>query len=325
MENKRIVFPKLRFRFLSVMLDFIAFSAISLVLLYLVFNKVFDTTNEEDIVLLTQVNAGVLVKDESGIYVQLNSTDYIKYQEVVEKYYISDTYFGSNFYKEHNGTRSKYTIEEYNENILYCGESESYFEYATINGNIDKNVLGVIKSKYYVDNDRGNDIREEYISDFYSFYTKQYKAIFTDLYNDSFYNESRNIIKKEGAYAFFASFIISYALIYIIPPLTNKYGYTLGRFIFKLSLVTRDGLYQKRYMFLIRNVIPVLLISIILSNDNLFFIGPIIIVYLLLNWLICVMSKENASLLDLISFSRVVSKKESEIYYSLDEIKDENK
>lgn len=325
MINKRIVFPKLRFRFLSVMMDFILFSVFSLLLIYLVFNKVFDTKEEENIVVGAQIYAGVLVLDtDTNIYNQLSSSDYLEYEKIVEDYYLTDKYFGSSFYIENGGNREKYSIETYNTSILYIGESESYFEYQTINDVIDTSLLGVIKAKYYTNNDRENGtIREEYLSDFLSFYSKQYKSIFTDLYNDEYYNNARNTIRLNGAYVFFYSLLISYSLVYIIPPLTNKYGFSLGRFSFNLALVSKDGFYQHRYMFLIRNIIPIILISIILLNDNLFFIGTIVIVYYLLNWLICVMNKENASLLDYISFSRVVNKKESEIFNKEEGIIDE--
>ena len=321
MENKRIVYPKISLRFLGICIDFIIFGVLFFISSTFIFKYIFNSYDEDQIVAKAQVYSGLLIKDKNGYYNQLNSSDYIKYQEVVENYYLTDKYFGSSFYKENGGERSCYKVEEYNEKILQLGTDYTYFEYQyDENGKIDTSKIGVIKAKYYEDEDKTKDLTDDAKADLLTFYSRHYREIFSDLYNDSFYEIARNSIVQKGVYRIFFSAFIPYFLVFVIPPVTNKYGFTLGRFLTKVALVSKDGLYQKRYFFLIRNVPMVTLLIVILFEDNIFILAPIYGGYFLFNWLATLMNRENASLLDLLSFSRVANKKESIIYNNFEEL-----
>ena len=246
MENKRIVYPKISLRFLGICIDFIIFGVLFFISSTFIFKYIFNSYDEDQIVAKAQVYSGLLIKDKNGYYNQLNSSDYIKYQEVVENYYLTDKYFGSSFYKENGGERSCYKVEEYNEKILQLGTDYTYFEYQyDENGKIDTSKIGVIKAKYYEDEDKTKDLTDDAKADLLTFYSRHYREIFSDLYNDSFYEIARNSIVQKGVYRIFFSAFIPYFLVFVIPPVTNKYGFTLGRFLTKVALVSKDGLYQK--------------------------------------------------------------------------------
>lgn len=325
MKNKKVVFPKVMVRFLSVCIDFILYGALFFILSTFVFSHIFETKDENQLIAEAQVNSGILQKDDNGIYHQVNSQDYLVYEEIVENYYLSDKYFGSSFYKEHGGTRKAYTIEEYNEKILELGTNYTYFEYQyDENGNIDKTKLGIIKEDYYIDDDRNNGLEDYAKDDILVFYSRHYRELFSDLYNDEFYANARSKVVQSGVYQIFLSAMIPYILVYVIPPLTNKYGYTLGRFLTKIGIVSRHGLYQKKYFFLVRNIPMLILLVIMLFEDDLFVLAPIFGVYLLINWLVTIMNRENASVLDYISMSRNVNTKESIVYKTMEELERDN-
>ncbi len=321
MENKRIVYPKMSLRFLGICIDFIVFGVLFFICSTFVFRYIFDSYIADQIVAQAQVYSGLLVKDKNGYYNQINSNDYTKYQEVVENYYLTDTYFGSSFYKENGGTRTHYTIEDYNERILELGTDYTYFEYQyDENGKIDETKLGIIKREFYEDEDPSKDLTDDAKADLLTFYSRHYREIFSDLYNDEFYQLAREEIVQKGVYRIFFSAFIPYILVFVIPPITNKYGFTLGRFLTKVALVSKDGLYQKKYFFLIRNIPMIILLIVMLFEDNIFILAPIYGAYFLFNWLATLMNREYASLLDFLSFTRAANKKESVIYNSFDEL-----
>ncbi len=322
MINKKVAYSKMSFRFLGVLIDFFLFGVLFFVLSSFVFRYTFDSQAEDNLIATAQVESGLLVKDKNGYYQQLHSSDYEDYKEVVETYYLTDKYFGSEFYKENSGDRKPYTIKEYNTKILELGTDYTYFEYQyDENNNIDENKLGILKEENYTENDRENGtLTIEAKNNLMVFYSRHYREIYSDLYKDNFYSIARESVINKGVYRIFCSAIIPYVLVFAIPPLTNKYGFTLGRFLTKVGLVSKDGIYQKRYFFLIRNIPTIILLCIILIEDNIFVLAPIYGAFFLFNWLATLMNRENASILDLISFSRVCNTKESTIYENLEEL-----
>ena len=324
MKNKQTASPKLIYRFLSVCIDFILFGIGFFILNSYVFNNVFETRDDDLTVLVAQAHAGVLIPDEDNTYHQLNSNKFEDYQPIIENYYLTNTYFGSDFYVEHGGTREKFTIEEYNEKILELGTEYTYFEYQyDENGEIDPSVIGVIKQEYYIDNDRNNNLKDNAKNDLLTFYTRHYRNIFEDLYSDEYYSEARARIVQSGVYQSVCSLIVPYVIVYMVPPITNKYGYTLGRFILKIGVINFKGIYAKRYLFLIRNLPMLILIFLIFFIDDIFILAPIYGCYFLFNWLATLMNQQNASILDFISLTRVCLVKESTIYENEEDIPEE--
>lgn len=322
--KRTIVGTKLIRRFLSICIDFLLFSLVYYLIFSFCFNKILDGSTYENKAATSQYYAGLLVENDEGYYTLLNTSDYVKYEEIVEDYYLNGKYFNSSWYKDNNGIRSAYTIEQYNDNILYLGTAYTYFEYDyDSEGKIDKTKKGVYSKSLYIDEDKEKGLSDAGKANLLSFYSTHYKEIFTDLYNDSFYSNWKKEANFIGVEKIIYSFYISYILVYIIPPLTNKWGYSLGRFILKIGIIHKSGYMAKKWQFLIRNI-PMLIIGIVpFIKDDLVILGSVVGVYFLLNWLITIMNRNNYSLLDYISLSRVIDIKESDPYLNFDEF-DEN-
>lgn len=322
--KRTIVSTKLIRRFLSICIDFLTFSLVYFLIFTFCFNKVLSSSYEDNAVAATQVYSGVLVLNEDGYYEVLNSSDYVEYETIVENYYLNGTYFNSDFYKKYGGSRSSYTIEEYNEKILFLGTAYTYFEYDyDDNGNIDKTKKGVYAKSLYIDEDKEKGLSEAGKANLLSFYVATYKEIFTDLYNDEFYASWKAKANLIGVQKIAFSFYFSYILVYFIPPLTNKYGFTLGRWPLKIGVINKSGYLAKRWQFIIRNI-PMLIIGLVpFIKDDLVTLGAVLGVYFLLNWLITIMNRDNLSALDFISFTRVIDIEKSDPYINKEEMENE--
>lgn len=322
MLNRHINLPTLTTRVACALVDFVLFLALFLLSTYVLFDPIFTPTGDQNSayyknLLLkneTLVNSGLYVLDENKYYNQLNNGTIEEYKEIVENYYLTDKYFGSEWYIDNGGTRIALSIEEFNSSILLIGTDDSLFEYDSNNGEIDKTKVGVYDKSLYIDEDKSKGLTEDGEAELLNFFLTTYKGCFSDLFNDKFYLDAYNFVNNQGTYQIVTSLAFSSIFPYLLIPLLNKKHYTVGRLIFKIGLCNVDGFEIKLYQVVLRFLPPILLSLVPLIINDAFILFPIYGGYLFVTMVTTIILKERTSIPDLISFTRLVNLKTSSIY-----------
>lgn len=322
MLNRHINLPTLTTRVASALVDFVLFLALFFLSTYVLFDPIFTPSSDQNSeyyknLLLkneTLVNSGLYVLDENKYYNQLNDGSIEEYQDIIENYYLTDKYFGSEWYIENGGTRKSLTIEQYNSSILLIGTDDALFEYDSNDGEVDKTKIGVYDKSLYVDEDKSKGLSEDGEAELLSFFITAYKNCFSDLFNDGFYLDAYNYVNNQGTYQIVTSMAFSSVFPYLLIPFLNKKHYTLGRLIFKIGLCNVDGFEVKLYQVALRYLPPILLSLIPLFFSDVFILFPIYGGYLFITMVTTIILKERTSITDLISFTRLVNLKTSSIY-----------
>lgn len=322
MLNRHINLPTLTTRMASALVDFVIFVGLFLLSTYVLFDPIFTPTNDQSSayyknLLLkneTLVNSSLYVLDENKYYNQLNNGTIEEYQEIIETYYLTDKYFGSEWYIENGGVREALSIEEYNETILLINSDDTLFEYYSVDGEIDKTKIAVYDKSLYIDEDKSKGLSDDGKAELLSFFVTTYKNCFSDLFNDKFYLEAYNFVNNRGTYQIVTSMAFSSIFPYLLIPLLNKKHYTIGRMIFKIGLCNVDGFEIKLYQIALRYLPPILLSLVPLIVYDAFVLFPIYGGYLFVTMVTTIILKERTSIPDLISFTRLVDLKTSSVY-----------
>ena len=333
MLNRHINLPTLTTRTAAALVDFVIFVGLFLLASFVLFDPIFTPSDDhssfyyKNLLLKneTLVNSGLFVKNSDNYYTQLNNGSIDEYKEIIEKYYLTNTYFDSEWYIENGGSRSPLTIEEYNSKILLIGNDDSLFEYATVDGTIDKSLIGVYDKSLYIDENKEKGLSEDGKASLLNFYITTYKGCFSDLFNDKFYLDAYNNVNNAGTYQVVVSMVFASVIPYLIVPLLNKKHFTAGRAIFKIGISNHNGFEIKFYQLIIRGLPPIVLSLLPLLINDLFALMPIYGGYIFISIVTTIILKDKTSLPDLISFTRLVDLKSSSIYKDeLDMVRNED-
>ena len=158
-----------------------------------------------------------------------------------------------------------YTVSWFNEYILKVNEPNSYFEY--VDGDVTK--VATIKGQYL---DEKGDVNSDYL---YLFIQNVYKEMAIDFSNFDNVILHQNEINKYRQFAKMFSGFAVILILYLIVPLTNKYGKTFAMLLDKVGTIKPNGELIKKYQLFVR-VIPFLLVWFIsilfpLLNGGLYF------------------------------------------------------
>ena len=327
MLNRHVNQPSNLIRLAANVVDFLIFALLAFLSVQFIFKPIFVTNNaqyqeQETVIYSAYVRSGLFIKGENDVYSQYVGNDTETYKKIVEDYYLTDIYFGSTWYKEKGGTRNAYKVQEYNAGILQIGGDDSLFEYDYTAGEVDKTKLGVLKASLYVDEDKTKDLKEDSKPLILNFYKGAYRDCFQDLFKDNYFNETYKFCQKYDGYALVLGLTVSSAIVYLIVPLFTIYGYTVGRLIFKIQVVSLAGFVCKKYQIALRYVLCLILCLLPLFISDLFVLAPIWGAYLFISLIAAIILQERTSLPDLISFTRLADGKASTIYMSTEDMEE---
>lgn len=311
-----------RNRFKSTVIDFLMFITVFLALYFTIFGFVFSNKNIE-VLRRDTFRYSYLYVEKGGKETFLETNDYSEYETIVKKYYVGkvnetdevNSYFTSEFYKKHGGTRTSKTIEWYNNNILGLKEGSSdYFE--LVDNDINK--YGQIKSSCYEIVDGNKVLKEDESKLICNYFKAKYEQCFYDLYEDEFYLTATKKQDLNYKLRAFTSFIIPSMSIYLIVPLFNK-NRTLGIFLAKGEIATKDGLYPNKLLCIVRYLPHLAFASLMMITSNVYIYFIAAILYFLLDFVLVSYTKKRQSFPCLISNTIVVSRNDSKLFHDIEE------
>lgn len=223
-------------------------------------------------------------------------------------------------------TKEFYSIEWYNKNILEIDDTKysetglideevsAYFTYQLDSeGKIDKSKIGIPReNRYDTSNNKMVSITDTQLA---SFYKKKYTEAYYTLIDQPFYADVASHANFYTGISFIIPFVIGSIISYIVVPLCNKRGATIGKLIFKLGLANIDGYSYKKYQLFLR-IIPLLLtsLSMILVKSSIYICVIIICVIGLTSFALMMGSPKKCSLHDFVARTIVIDYKASIIF-----------
>ncbi len=321
MENTRIVYLSYSKRLASLFIDAAIFLLGFCLCYFLAFAGIYSVEEETDLRLNAFLNAGLYTETEEG-YVLREGDSYLDYMEMTKGYYVGtpnqNSYFDSGFYILSGGTRKPYTVEQYNEAILGVtrnGDS-TYF---TLEG-VGEGEYAVVKQSLY----ENGELSEETSEGLLTYFMDAFNGIFSDLYNDPFYEEAVNSAKAKTICRQALSYYVSYSLPYVLLPLALGKGRGLGLLLVKGECVSPLGVRQRRLWHLGHSV-PSLLVGLSLVFSTDFYLFLILAVLLCTgNAVSTAMTRQRRSLSDLLSYEMKVDSGKSRPFSNVEEVRDFN-
>ena len=313
-KNIRVQDGLLNHRLFSFILDlisvFVSTLAIYFLVLYTVFSVGFNYIEKNDRVLEIE-NEYVLNLEE-----ELN---YTEYEKVLKDFYFNK--FPEEIKKEFNTIhKTDYTITHiYNIVVLRLTNTPTYESYKTDYYSYVQSADGSFNPDVLATHIEGSGkVYEKNMSDlFYSSYNDLKQML--KAYNDEYLFLTLDVFNYKSASRMIA-FSISLLVFYIIIPLSNKYGSTLGEKYYKLGHVNKkDGYLVKKHKIIIRPIIYFLLpfIAVALGTKNAIII--VLMGYLFINFLLLIFSKDNFDIADRILSMNTCSIEESLLFKNVDE------
>ena len=174
------------------------------------------------------------ISDESGLFVKINERSYIE----VSKYYQDTTELEQN----------------YDEKITYYYTND---QRAINNNKLDSYKKAKEDSNYFDYNDN-KYVKKADISDdqIVAFYEQKYAEALTFFRADENYRYASSNTFNIAMYSFFISMLVSSSIFYLLIPLLNKEGETIGQLIGKICLIdARDGSKVKPWQILVRFIV----------------------------------------------------------------------
>lgn len=148
-----------------------------------------------------------------------------------------------------------YTVAFFNTEILKIGEENSYFVYQETGENIDTTKVGVVDD-YYIetaDSDAGPIVRIKRDVNLLLYLKEIYQDAIVLFYNQPSIIQATNYVNFVNSILMLCAGIPSFAIFYLLLPLTSKNYRTIGKHIFKLTIVNDDGYKAKKWRIALRN------------------------------------------------------------------------
>lgn len=223
-------------------------------------------------------------------------------------------------------TKEFYSIEWYNYNVLGIDDTNydengltnekisAYFTYQLDEkGKIDKTKFGVPRTTRY-SSDRG-EMEEITPTQLAKFYKQKYMEAYYTLVDQPFYSNVATHYNFYTGISVMLPFVIGSIISYVIIPLFNNRGATIGKLIFKLGLANYEGYQYKKYQLLFR-IIPLLLTacSIFFVKSSIYICAIIICVISLSSFGVMMGSPKKCALHDFVARTIVIDYKVSKIF-----------
>ena len=221
-----------------------------------------------------------------------------------------------------------YVVSWFNENVLELpkdGESakNDYFEYQKDGDNIDYSKIGTVASKYVKEEiiDEKNVKTVTASEEMINFIGAKYKNAVQLLYKQSPMVDSNKTIENYNNVVTLFIRLGLVVILFIIIPLTNKNGKTIGKFVFKLSLAKMNEEKINRLQVLPRSIFYLALPVILYFVSNSWIQLAILIGMAAVSLLLMNVTKKKSALHDLISRTMVLDS----YYKTTEEILEEAK
>ncbi len=214
------------------------------------------------------------------------------------------------YYTEYKGE----TILWYNTEILKIGEEDSLFVYAQTAGVDDPTIVGVpapIEDSGSMPSEELSSATAVQTSNLANFYYDAYTAARTDLNAQEDYAALANELAYYFKWELAIGTTLVLAIFYLIIPMFLKDGRTLGKQIFGLSLVNKNGFKIKKWQIAVRAVV----FGVFEILGSLYtMMGTILISYTIM-----IFGKKNMSIHDFVASSRVIDSKRSTWFKNAEE------
>lgn len=206
------------------------------------------------------------------------------------------------YYTEYKGQ----TIAWYNTEILKIGTEDSLFVYAQTSGVDDPSIVGVpapIEGSGTMTSEQLSSATVSQTADLNTFYYDAYNAARTDLNAQPDYLALANELSYYFTWELAIATTIVILAFYLLVPLLLKDGRTLGKQIFVLSLVSKNGYRIKKWQIVVRALVfgVVEILGAVYTM-----MGTILISYTIM-----IFGKKNMSVHDFVASTRVVDAKRS--------------
>ena len=239
---------------------------------------------------------------QEGYEASLNKDEYIKIDGVEA------------LPKEH------YTTKFFNEKILNLASQKDekiFFKYQTTDGQIDENKIAVLDENYIEEVKSGDTMikRIKSDTDLMKFFSNTYNDAIKTFYAQKAIKEATNTINLINSLLMLISSIPSFILIFIVLPLTNPFGRSLGKRLLGIGVVTDKGYQVKKWQLLIRSI-PILGATIYVCLINSLYYQLLLpLLLLLISTGIVVFNNHRRSLHDLMSGTSVIKLEKKTIVY----------
>ena len=195
-----------------------------------------------------------------------------------------------------------YDVAWFNENVLDI-ETDVFFVYQKTGDEIDKTKIGTVAPDFIVEEEVGGETvkKVSLTSDLAKFMNTKYSEAMKEFYNQKSMKQAISYMNTVSSLLIFFPALFSLLIYYVLIPIFNPFGRTLGKMVFKLSLVNDSGYLIKKYQVLLR-IIPLLGIIAFISFINVLYLQIIVIVLLaLISLSTMVFTRNKQTLSDFIS------------------------
>ena len=213
-----------------------------------------------------------------------------------------------------------YNVTFFNEKVLLLKEDSvgaKYFKYQETDGVKDENKVAIIDSQYIeeVMSDSGMIKRLVKNSDLLSFLNEIYQNAIQVFYKQKAIADANKITDRTNIILMFVATIPSFAILYLLIPLLNLFGKSIGKYIFHLALVDDKGYLIKKWRILLRSL-PILGVTIYVCLINSLYYQLIVVLLLLLISLgVVVFTPKRKALHDLMSGTTLIKADKETIIY----------
>lgn len=213
-----------------------------------------------------------------------------------------------------------YNVKFFNEKVLLLKEDSvgaTYFKYQETDGVKDENKIAIIDSQYIEEvTVNGNSVKR-LVKDntLFGFLNDIYQDAIKVFYKQKAIVDANKITDRTNIILMFIATIPSFAVLYLLIPLLNPFGKSVGKYIFHLALVDTNGYSIKKWRILLRSL-PILGVTIYVCLINSLYYQLIVVLLLLLISLgVLVFTPKRKALHDLMSGTVVINAKKDTIIY----------
>ena len=213
-----------------------------------------------------------------------------------------------------------YNVKFFNERVLLLKEDSvgaTYFKYQEIDGVKDESKIAIIDDQYIEEVSSSSGPIKRLVRDntLLGFLNDIYQEAIKVFYKQKAIVDANKITDRTNIILMFVATIPSFAILYLLIPLLNPFGKSVGKYIFHLALVDTNGYLIKKWRILLRSL-PILGVTIYVCLINSLYYQLIVILLLLLISLgVVVFTPKRKALHDLMSGTTLIKADKETIIY----------
>ena len=338
--------PKTLNRFAAIVLDLAIYVLLSFLILTLagiIVNKSGGRYSAANNLISEHIKYSKLAKDgEKNGYVSYSGSDLLKMEEdepfIINRlsYFYLSYLTGENIDTNYEASLDKddyikvkgvsylpkeyYNVQFFNEKILKINEQkedQQFFKYQQTDGHDDDSKIAVLDEAYIEEVTSGGVTTKKVKG------VNELVKLFNNIYNDAikvFYAQksivkATNDINQINSILMLVSTLPSFLIFFILLPLLDPFGRTIGKRLFAIAVVSDKGYLVKKWQLLLRSI-PILgaTIYVCLINSLYFqFLLPLLLV--LISAGIAIFSPRRRALHDLMAATTAIKADKSTIIY----------